>query len=111
MTIRFPFRARARVGDGPARVYLVVYDIASPKRWRLVYRTLLGQGEWLQLSVFRCRLTSDRKAALVARLAEIIVGKEDHVLFFDLGSGTDAGRPDISLGRPPEPMPEGPVIA
>ena len=77
MTIRFPFRVRAKEAAGSPRIYLVSYDIAKPKRWRRVYKTMLGHGEWLQLSVFRCRLTLDRKRALVARLSEIIVEEED----------------------------------
>jgi CRISPR-associated protein Cas2 len=39
---------------------LVTYDISSPKRWRLVFETLHGFGEHVQLSVFRCDLTPQR---------------------------------------------------
>lgn len=39
------------------RLYIVTYDIASQRRWRKVFRTMEGFGEWLQLSVFQCRLT------------------------------------------------------
>ena len=38
------------------RLYLVAYDVSAPERWRRVFRLMHGYGEWLQLSVFRCRL-------------------------------------------------------
>ena len=39
------------------RLYFVAYDIADAKRWRSVFKTMHGYGEWVQLSVFQCRLT------------------------------------------------------
>jgi CRISPR-associated protein Cas2 len=33
-----------------ARLYVVAYDIREPKRWRRVFKTMHGYGEWLQLS-------------------------------------------------------------
>ena len=43
--------------------YLVTYDVSCPKRWRRVYRLLQGYGDWMQLSVFRCRLDPGAAAA------------------------------------------------
>ena len=37
-------------------LYIVTYDIADAKRWRAVFKLMHGYGEWLQLSVFQCRL-------------------------------------------------------
>ena len=34
------------------RLYLVTYDIADPKRWRKIFKTMNGFGHWVQLSVF-----------------------------------------------------------
>ena len=45
---------------------LVTYDIADERRWRAVFRLMNGYGQWVQLSVFQCRLTSKRRAELVA---------------------------------------------
>lgn len=45
-------------------LYLVAYDIADPKRWRRVFSVMEGFGEWLQLSVFQCRLSVQRHAEL-----------------------------------------------
>jgi CRISPR-associated protein Cas2 len=67
------------------RLYIVAYDIANPKRWRKVYSLMEGHGRWLQLSLFQCRLTARRRIALAARLEEIVVRDEDHVLILDLG--------------------------
>jgi CRISPR associated protein Cas2 len=37
---------------GDENLYIVAYDIASPSRWRRVFRIMEGYGEWVQLSVF-----------------------------------------------------------
>ena len=47
---------------------MVTYDIGDAKRWRRVFKTMNGYGEWLQLSVFQCRLTPRRRAELETRL-------------------------------------------
>src|SRR5207245_5663551 len=49
---------RALRGRGPGEnLYIVAYDISDPRRWRRVFRLMNGYGEWLQLSVFQCRLS------------------------------------------------------
>ena len=67
------------------RTYIVTYDIADSRRWRRVFKTMNGFGEWLQLSVFQCRLSRRRRAELEARLREIVKAGEDHVLLIDIG--------------------------
>ncbi|MFA7096009.1 MAG: CRISPR-associated endonuclease Cas2, partial [Gammaproteobacteria bacterium] len=42
------------------RLYIVSYDIADAKRWRAVFKIMKGYGEWLQLSVFQCRMSRRR---------------------------------------------------
>lgn len=66
-------------------LYIVTYDISSPRRWRRVFRIMEGYGEWLQLSVFQCRLGKARLVQLEAELAEAMNQIEDHVLLLDLG--------------------------
>jgi len=41
-------------------LYVISYDISEPKRWRRVFKIMKGYGEWLQLSVFQCRLNKMR---------------------------------------------------
>ncbi len=67
------------------RTYIVTYDIANNRRWRRVFKTMNGFGEWLQLSVFQCRLSRRRRAELETKLREIIKMGEDHVLMIDIG--------------------------
>lgn len=38
-------------------LYIVTYDIRDPKRWRRVFKIMNGYGEWVQLSVFQCRMS------------------------------------------------------
>jgi CRISPR-associated protein Cas2 len=92
------------------RLYVVAYDIREPKRWRRVFRTMHGYGEWLQLSVFQCRLSRRRQVELTAALDALIHHQEDHVLILDLG---DADRVDLrvtSLGKAFAPVTREPLI-
>jgi len=65
--------------------YLVCYDICDPKRWRKIYKTMKRFGEWMQLSVFQCRLTREKILRLTDRLNDMADKKEDNVLIIDLG--------------------------
>ena len=47
----------------PEHLYIVVYDISDPKRWRKVFKVMNGYGAWVQLSVFQCRLSRQRQAS------------------------------------------------
>ena len=67
------------------RLYVIAYDIGHPKRWRRVFKLMHGYGRWLQLSVFQCRVSARRRAALAARLDALIHHAEDHILILDLG--------------------------
>lgn len=80
-------------------LFVVTYDISDPRRWRAVFTVMNGYGEWLQLSVFQCRLSRRRHAELIATLDELIHHAEDHVLLMDLGPA-DAVTPRVtSLGK------------
>lgn len=86
------------------RLYIVCYDIGDRRRWRRVFRLMKGQGRWLQLSVFQCRLTARRRASLSARLEQLIKRGEDHVVIIDVGPA-DGVEPAVeSLGRSYDPI-------
>ncbi len=86
------------------RLYIVAYDISDPGRWRHVFRLMKGYGQWLQLSVFQCRLTARRRADMAAALERRIRNEEDHVLIIDIGDA-DRIEPHVeSLGRAYESM-------
>jgi CRISPR-associated protein Cas2 len=74
------------------RWYLVSYDIRHPKRWRQAYKKLRGRGEWLQYSLFRCRMTEGEKESLRWEL-ETLLTAEDDLMFVHLCPGC-AGRID-----------------
>lgn len=103
-------REVARQPDADENLYIVAYDIADPRRWRRVFRIMQGHGEWLQLSVFQCRLSRMRRIELKLALEEVINQAEDHVVILDLGSAA-ALRPRVeSLGKPFAVVERGPVI-
>jgi CRISPR-associated protein Cas2 len=81
------------------RLYIVTYDIAEDHRWRAVFKLMHGYGEWMQLSVFQCRLTRSRHAELVGRLTRTISLTEDHVLVVDLGAAEQVEPRVQSIGK------------
>ena len=99
---------RARGAD--ENLYIVAYDIGDPRRWRRVFRLMNGYGEWVQLSVFQCRLSRRRRIELKLALGEIIDYARDHVVILDLGPAAGI-RPRVeSLGKPFTVVERGPVI-
>lgn len=80
-------------------LFIVTYDIADERRWRRVFRLMHGYGEWLQLSVFQCRLSRTRLAMLRERLTETIHAGEDHVMLIDVGPAEGATPRVHSLGK------------
>lgn len=90
--------------------YIVCYDIGDPKRWRRVFRLMHGFGEWLQLSVFQCRLSRKRHAELVALLDGMLHHEADHVVLLDLGPAEGVIPRVISLGRDFKPVEREAVI-
>lgn len=80
-------------------LYVISYDISEPKRWRRVFKIMKGYGEWLQLSVFQCRLGKMRMLQLEADLQEVMNQHEDHVLILDLGPAENVTPRVRSLGK------------
>ncbi|MBL8529700.1 MAG: CRISPR-associated endonuclease Cas2 [Burkholderiales bacterium] len=80
-------------------LYIVAYDIADPKRWRRVFRVMKGYGDWLQLSVFQCRMGERRRAELIHFLDNIIHHGEDHIVILDLGPAERVLPRVTSLGK------------
>jgi CRISPR-associated protein Cas2 len=84
--------------------YLVAYDIGNSRRWRKVYKTMKGFGEWMQLSVFQCRLDKVKHLHMSDALSEIIDHEEDHVLIIDIGPAESIKPKVTSMGRPFDPI-------
>ena len=91
-------------------LYIVVYDISDPKRWRRVFRLMNGYGEWVQLSVFQCRLSRRRHAELVARIDDLIDHDADHVVLVDVGAADGIDPRVVSLGKAFQAVRREPVI-
>ncbi len=81
------------------RTYIVTYDISDSRRWRRVFKIMNGFGQWIQLSVFQCRLSRRRRAELETRLREQIKAGEDHVLLIDVGPADKTDLAIESLGK------------
>jgi CRISPR-associated protein Cas2 len=91
-------------------LYIVTYDIADDKRWRAVFKIMKGYGEWLQLSVFQCRLSPRRHAELIELLTGAINQRQDHVLLLNLGPADKVDPRVVSIGKTFEALGKEPVI-
>lgn len=85
-------------------LYVISYDIADDKRWRQVFRIMKAYGEWLQYSVFQCRLDRLHMVQIQDELNQAIHHREDHILIFDLGPVDGASPRVISLGKGFDPV-------
>jgi CRISPR-associated protein Cas2 len=65
--------------------YLVAYDISDDKRRTGVFKTLMGNGDHVQFSVFLCDLSAVELARLKGQLAERVNQRQDQVIILDLG--------------------------
>jgi CRISPR-associated protein Cas2 len=78
-----------------ARLCLVCYDIADPKRLLRVHRYLRRAGVPMQYSVFTLRLTQKQQSGLLRGLKGIIDEGEDDVRIYPLPDNGERS----SLGR------------
>ena len=71
-------------------VFLVCYDVADDKRLRKTYKRMLGFGDPLQYSVFRCELSATERQALKEILWDTLNWQHDRVMLIDLGPAGEA---------------------
>lgn len=87
------------------RHYLITYDVADDKRRTRLFKTLEGEGDHAQYSVFFCDLNRAEIAALRSRIVEIIHDREDQVLILDLGQAERPLDQGLEvLGSPYDPL-------
>jgi CRISPR-associated protein Cas2 len=87
-------------------VYLVCYDVADDKRLRKTHKKMLGYGDPLQYSVFRCELSPTEKHGLREALWQILKWDKDRVMLVDLGPA--GARGDACIEFWGEPLVEPP---
>lgn len=65
-------------------LHLVAYDIANPKRLRLIAKTCEDFGIRVEHSVFECDLSPDRFKMMWNELNQLINPKEDALLAYNI---------------------------
>lgn len=91
------------------RCYLVCYDVADPKRLRLVHKIVSAYGEPWQYSVFFCVLKRIDAVRLRNDLREVLNHAEDQALILDMGPDEEAARRTVSVMGKRLPDPRGAV--
>ena len=79
------------------RCYLVFYDIRDSKRLHRVFKTLKGDGEHWQLSVFFCVIKDIDSVRLQGDLENIMNLKEDQALIVDMGPNEQSAREKVKV--------------
>lgn len=90
------------MNDPKRCLYLVCYDVADPRRWRQVYRLLLGYRVGGQKSFFECWLTPAELQHLRAELARLLEPAEDRAHIFQL----DPRQQVIGMGQATQARPK-----
>ena len=72
------------MSDAARSLYLVCYDVCSPKRLRRVHKFLLGYKVGGQKSFFECWLTPADLQTVRRTLAELVEPGDDRVHIFQL---------------------------
>jgi CRISPR-associated protein Cas2 len=65
--------------------YIVSYDIRDQKRLYQVHRAMLGFGQPVHYSVFRCDLTRLGRVEMASVLIDLIDEEEDRIMIIDMG--------------------------
>jgi len=65
--------------------YLIAYDISDDKRRTSIFKTLMGNGDHVQFSVFICLLNAVELERLKGRLRDGVNVRQDQVVILDLG--------------------------
>jgi CRISPR-associated protein Cas2 len=65
--------------------YVVSYDIRDQKRLQRIHKTMMGFGEPLHYSVFRCDLTRKGREEMAEAIMSLIEKDADRVMIIDMG--------------------------
>jgi len=65
--------------------YVVSYDIMDQKRLQKVHKAMMGFGEPIHYSVFRCDLTQKGRAQMDEAIMNLIEKNVDRVMIVDMG--------------------------
>ena len=80
--------------------YLIAYDVSDDKRRARVFKTLMGNGDHAQFSVFFCDLNDVELLKLKGILAETINHRQDQIIILNLGPAkADLARRLQCLGK------------
>jgi CRISPR-associated protein Cas2 len=69
-----------------------------------------GYGDWLQLSVFQCRLNREKLLLMTDTLTSLMNAHEDHLMIIDVGPAESIAVKVESFGRPFQPIEQKAVI-
>ena len=69
-----------------------------------------GYGDWLQLSVFQCRLNKENVLRMTDALTGLMNSREDSLMIIDIGPAENVSVKVESFGRPFQPIERQAVI-
>jgi len=70
--------------------YLITYDLSDDKRRTAIFKTLMGNGDHVQFSVFLCELNGVELARLKGTIGQAINHRQDQAIILDMGPAESA---------------------
>ena len=92
-------------------LWVVTYDISSPKRWRKIFKILKSYGKPVQYSVFECRLSKAQIKSMHAALAAILDDQDDRVHCYPLCGQCDERTIVLGYGGRSEELPDAWIVS
>jgi CRISPR-associated protein Cas2 len=92
-------------------LWVITYDISSPKRWRKVFKILKSYGRPVQYSVFECRLSKAQVKVLHAALQAVLDEQGDRVHCYPLCGQCDERTLVLGCGGRVESLPAAWIVS
>ncbi len=84
--------------------YLVCYDVANAKRLRQIHKKMLGFGDPIQYSVFKCDLSAAEHALMRGTIQDVINARDDRIMIIRIGPVDDSSSKAVEfMGKPLAP--------
>jgi len=86
------------------KLFVISYDISEDRRRTRLHKILKSYGQWMQYSLFECRLTDTQQARMWNRLHQLIKPEVDSIRLYHLCEGC-ARRVERIGGEKPQDEP------
>jgi len=87
-------------------LWVITYDISTPKRYRKIFALLKSYGRPVQYSVFECRLSETQSQTLISSMEQLLDLHEDRVHCYPVCGQCDTRTVVLGCGKRSERLPD-----